>query len=49
MTRDWIKLKIRFSIDYIEGVAQFMKVAKCHVNDVGKTRYPCKYCQNSMT
>ena len=26
-----------------------MEVAKCHVNDVGKTRRPCKYCQNSMT
>ena len=26
-----------------------MEVAKCHVNDVGKTRCTCKYCQNSMT
>ena len=49
MNRDWIKLKNRFSSDYIHGVAQFMEVAKCHVNDVGKTRCPCKYCQNSMT
>ncbi|KAL4021061.1 hypothetical protein IC575_019850 [Cucumis melo] len=49
MNRDWIKLKHRFSSDYIHGVAQFMEVAKCHVNDVGKTRCPCKYCQNSMT
>ena len=48
MNRDWIKLKNRFSSDYIHGVAQFMEVAKCHVNDVGKTRCPCKYCQNSM-
>ncbi|KAA0047711.1 hypothetical protein E5676_scaffold648G001770 [Cucumis melo var. makuwa] len=32
-----------------DGVAQFIEVAKCYVNDVGKTRCPCKYCQNSMT
>ena len=36
MTRIWIKLKNRFSSDYIDEVAQFMEVAKCHVNDVGK-------------
>ena len=46
---DWIKLKNRFSSDILKEVAQFMKVAKCHVNDVGKTWCPCTYCQNSMT
>ena len=49
MTRDLIKLKNRFSSDYIDGVAQFIEVAKCRVNDVGKTRCPCKYRQSSMT
>jgi len=49
MDRDWIKLKNRFSRDYIEGVSQFMEVAKRHVNDAGKTSCPCRNCQNSMT
>ena len=48
MNKDWIKLRDRFSREYIDGVAQFMEVAKCHVNGEGKRRYPCKNCQNSI-
>ena len=48
MNKDWIKLRDRFSREYIDGVAQVMGVAKRHVNGEGKTRCPCKNCQNSM-
>ena len=47
MNKDWIKLRDRCSKEYIDGVAQFMEVAKCHVNREGQTRCPCKNCQNS--
>ena len=48
MNKDWIKLRDRFSKENVNGVAQFMEVAKCHVNKEGQTRCPSKNCQNSM-
>lgn len=40
MNKDWIKLKDRFSKEYIDGVAQFMEVAKCYVNREGTNKMP---------
>ncbi|KAL0559314.1 hypothetical protein IC582_003922 [Cucumis melo] len=48
MNKDWIKLQNKLSVEYREGVSQFLEVAKLHVNDSGRTRCPCKKCMNSM-
>ena len=33
---------------YMEGVTQFLEKAKFHVNNLGKTRCPCKNCMNTV-
>ena len=48
MNKDWIKLRNVFLKEYIDGVAQFMEVAKCHAKREGQSRCSCKNCQNSI-
>uniref|UniRef100_A0A9I9EFK1 Transposase-associated domain-containing protein n=1 Tax=Cucumis melo TaxID=3656 RepID=A0A9I9EFK1_CUCME len=47
MEKSWMKLKNKFSVEYREGVTQFLEVAKFHVNDYRRIRCPCKRCTNS--
>ncbi|KAA0040452.1 uncharacterized protein E6C27_scaffold35G00950 [Cucumis melo var. makuwa] len=48
MNKDWIKLRDRFSKEYIDGVVQFVEAAKHHVNREGQTRCPWKNSHNAM-
>ncbi|KAL0551870.1 hypothetical protein IC582_010959 [Cucumis melo] len=48
MNKDCIKLRDRFSKEYIDGVVQFVEAAKHHVNREGQTRCPCKNSHNAM-
>ena len=38
----------RLSDEYATGVKTFLQVAKNHVDQNGKTRCPCKHCQNAF-
>ena len=48
MNKNWIQLRDKFLMAYIEGVTQFLEKAKSHVNNFGKTRCPCKNCMNTV-
>ena len=41
------RLKNNFSVEYIEGVTQFLEFVKYHINDYGCTKCPCKRFMNS--
>jgi len=36
MNKDWIQLRDKLSMAYMEGVTQFLEKAKSHVNNFGK-------------
>ena len=48
MIKDWMKLRNKLSVEYREGVSQFLEVAKFHVYDLGRTRCPYKNYMTSM-
>ena len=48
MDKEWIKLRDKLSIEYVEGVSRFLERAKLYVNGSGKTRCPCKKCMKAM-
>ena len=43
----WMKLRNKFFLEYREGVAQFLEVAKFHIDAYGQIRCSCKRCMNS--
>ena len=47
MDKSWMKLRNKFSIEFKEGVSQFLEVAKNHIDQYKRIRYPCKRCMNS--
>ncbi|KAA0045946.1 (R)-mandelonitrile lyase 1-like [Cucumis melo var. makuwa] len=42
MDKGWMKLRDKFSVEYREGMSQFLEVAKYHIDDYKRTRCPCK-------
>ncbi|TYK13640.1 (R)-mandelonitrile lyase 1-like [Cucumis melo var. makuwa] len=42
MDKGWMKLRDKFSVEYREGMSQFLEVAKYHIDDYRQTRCPCK-------
>ena len=46
MDKSWMKLSDRFSIEYKEGIFQFLEVAKYHFNNYEQIRCPCKKSMN---
>ena len=48
MDKSWMNLCDRLSDEYATGVKTFLQVAKNHVDQNGKTRCPCKHCQNAF-
>ena len=40
----WMKLRNKLSVEYREGVSQFLEVAKYHINNYGQTS--CPYARN---
>ncbi|CAL1411277.1 unnamed protein product [Linum trigynum] len=46
MSRNWIKLKDRFCDEYQKGVSESIGAASKHVDMLGRTRCPCKRCNN---
>uniref|UniRef100_A0A9I9E8U7 Transposase-associated domain-containing protein n=1 Tax=Cucumis melo TaxID=3656 RepID=A0A9I9E8U7_CUCME len=47
MDKGWMKLRNKFSLEYREGVTQFLEVAKFLVDAYRRIRCPCKRCMNS--
>ena len=48
MDKSWMNLRDRLSDKYATSVKTFLQVAKNHVDQNGKTRCPCKHCQNAF-
>ncbi|KAI3719282.1 hypothetical protein L6452_20177 [Arctium lappa] len=45
--RSWISVAYRLSIEYRQGVEEFVGVAKNHIDYRGLSRCPCKKCGNA--
>ncbi|XP_050233259.1 uncharacterized protein LOC126681754 [Mercurialis annua] len=46
MDKSWMKHKNKFSSEYIQGVRNFLDVAKVQADCNGRIRCPCKRCNN---
>ncbi|KAL7593473.1 hypothetical protein Lser_V15G33749 [Lactuca serriola] len=47
MGHQWVKIENRTSIEYVNGVKEFLNVARHTLNSNGLTSYPCSNCLNS--
>lgn len=48
MDKSWMNLRDRLCKEYVNGIRTFIQVAKNHVNKDGKSRCPCRDCQNAF-
>ena len=48
MDKSWMKLRNKLSVEYREGVSQFLEVLKFHVDAYKRIRGPCNRCMNSI-
>ncbi|XP_042944837.1 uncharacterized protein LOC122278720 [Carya illinoinensis] len=46
MDKGWMHLTNRFSTTYVEGVNQFISIARDHADKLGRIRCPCVKCKN---
>ena len=47
MDKGWIKVMIKFSVEYREGVSQFLEIFKFHIDAYEQIRCPSKRCMYS--
>ena len=47
MDKGWMKVRNKFSVEYREGVSQFLEIVKFHVDAYERIRCPCKRCMNT--
>lgn len=46
MDKSWMRISNRLCKEYVDGVKAFVNLAENHLNEEGKTRCPCRNCQN---
>uniref|UniRef100_A0A9I9E9K0 Transposase-associated domain-containing protein n=1 Tax=Cucumis melo TaxID=3656 RepID=A0A9I9E9K0_CUCME len=44
--KGWMKIRNKFSLEYRQGVTQFLEFVKFHVDAYVRLRCPCKRCLN---